>query len=354
MRTRKRAVFAGLLAVLGLVVVGLLVWLAGWWVREPPGGEMDPGMFRYEPTLGWELAPDWAGRHWRREYDVAYRVNRLGFRADTRFADDRSGPLVAVVGDSFTFGLGVGDDETFVHALDAGLRPGGCAANFAVPGTSTDQQALLLERRLVHFRPAVVVVVVYLANDLIDILRAYPVQAANAKPFFALGPAGLELRNVPVPQQRQPVDDARAALRHAILGEAEHHGDAADRPAAIEAGLDASLTLFEAIVDRMAGACEPAGAELVLALLAGRSHLERPRSLSAQYQEHARARILAWAEGQALPVIDLAGALRERAAGARTGWYFRRDGHLTPAGHQVVAELLLSELAGRAARAGEG
>ena len=151
---------------------------------------------------------------------MSYRANRLGFRADTEFTDSRKQPLVAALGDSFTFGFGVRDDETFVHWLDEQVRPDGCVANFAVPGTSTDQQALLLERRLVHFHPSVVILVVYLGNDLVDIRRPYPVQASNGKPFFELGPQGLTLRNVPVPRQSQPVAAAKQDLQRAILGEA--------------------------------------------------------------------------------------------------------------------------------------
>ena len=67
----------------------------------------------------------------------------------------------------------------------------------------------LLERRLVHFRPAVVVLVVYLANDLVDIRRPFPVQASNGKPFFELGAEGLELQNVPVPRESRLVTDAQ-------------------------------------------------------------------------------------------------------------------------------------------------
>ena len=110
---------------------------------------------------------------------------------------------------------------------------------------------------------------------------------------------------------------------------------------AIETQFGPAMTLFQAIVNRIAATCDEEGAEFLLALLAGRSFLERPGSLSAQYQEIVRTQIVAWAEARDLPVIDVANAMRHRAQGTSTGWYFKNEGHLTPAGHRVAAEILL-------------
>jgi hypothetical protein len=102
---------------------------------------MQPGLIGFDPQLGWKLTPGWTGRHRHHDFDVSYRIAATGFRHDVRQAQ-RPGPRVAVLGDSFTFGLGVDDDETFVSLLNAGGTHTGRFINRGVPGYSTDQELI--------------------------------------------------------------------------------------------------------------------------------------------------------------------------------------------------------------------
>jgi hypothetical protein len=106
-------------------------------------------------------------------------------------------------GDSFTFGLGVNDHETFVHLLNARAADGDSYLNFAIPGFSTDQEYLLIRRRVFDFNLSVIVLVTYLGNDLFDNQLPFPLQAHNAKPFFELAGDRLVLKNSPVPPDQK-------------------------------------------------------------------------------------------------------------------------------------------------------
>ena len=81
-------------------------------------------------------------------------------------------PLVVHLGDSMTFGDGVREDETFPALLDR-LRPDIGHANYGVPGVGTDFEYLLLQKILATQRPALVVLHVYVGNDVYDIDRSY-------------------------------------------------------------------------------------------------------------------------------------------------------------------------------------
>jgi hypothetical protein len=98
-------------------------------------------------------------------------------------------------------------------------------------------------------------------------------------------------------------------------------------------------------VEKIRGECVAAGSDFAIVLLAGRSHALQPGSLSAQYQEILRLGTRRESLARGIPVIDAAAAVRAAAPAAKASWFFPHDGHLTVAGHQAVAEILIRELA---------
>ncbi len=194
------------------VALTLAVGLAGieWALGRFGGGpalndRLDEGMFVYHPHLGWVLAPGWRGRHRNVDFDVGYAVNRRGHRGATLEAAAPPGQRrIAYLGDSFTFGMGVDEDATFTEVLNRAGAPGTLHLNFGHPGYSTDQEVLYAEDRVFAFDPDVVVLVVFLGNDLFDNLTSYPLQVEFAKPLYEMSAGTLALRNVPVPRQPKP------------------------------------------------------------------------------------------------------------------------------------------------------
>ena len=335
--------------------------LAGRYLESAARAEhMAPGLLRFDNRIGWRLSPGWHGRHVHQDYDVRYTIDTDGYRKSAGAAS-MDAARIDVYGDSYTFGLGVDDDDTFVARLNRRTERWHLH-NRAIPGFSTDQQLLQLEGELRDELPARLWLVIYLGNDLIDIERDYPLQADYAKPRFRLENGRLLAPTSPLAQQRRP-----AALRTLGLGDvlfedlpAPHGGwrsrlaatalgrlagvRPSPRPAIavehhLEARLAGNLALFDALLARMARRAAEHDRRLELVLLGGPALVRRPEGDSARFQRFAAARIAAMAARSGLPCIDLSAALVLRDVDS-DDLYFDADGHLTPRGHVVVADLL--------------
>jgi len=99
------------------------------------------------------------------------RTNSYGIRGPEFTFDKAPGTLrIAAVGDSFTFGQGVEEDEAFVQVAGRRLMESGIRAevlNFGVPGHGTPQSVALVKRKVLATKPDVVLINVF-PNDLTD------------------------------------------------------------------------------------------------------------------------------------------------------------------------------------------
>jgi len=320
---------------------------------------MEPGMIVYDAQLGWKLKPYWSGKHHHYDYDVEYNISRDGFRGiDTENKEDG----ISIVGDSFSFGLGVNDEETFVSLLN--IKQRNKFYNFSVPGYSTDQQLLLINR----YRNEIsqhVLLVVYLGNDIFDNMRSYPLQAEHGKPFFKLTGDMLSLENTPVPLQPKPAAAKAENISTIVLGNdpKRYHLSAwlADFEISRRLGLfhddvflsddimqprfEASLQLFYKLIFEMKDIIDKNSGQLSVVLLPGRSYVEQPSSLSAQFQDYFRKNIKSSLTAEpSIEVLDLAGHLRDIHINGVDDLYYPNEGHLTPLGHQHVADYLVEQL----------
>lgn len=322
---------------------------------------MDPGFLISDPELGWEMARNWSGRHRHYDFDVRYTTNAAGLRGawpEPGFSRRRR---YAIVGDSFTFGLGVDDDETFAALLND-RDPLTDYLNAGIAGYSTDQQYLYIKRHLPDWGLDSMALVVYLGNDVLDNTLTYPLQANMGKPLFVLGSGGIALTNVPVPLETKPETESARTMASMILGDAAARqltgwrqwqlarilgldlpgGDAEIR--ALGERMAYPMDLFVGLVAEIRDLCADNGVELRLILLPGRSYVENPESLSAAFQDYVRQAIRTRGSELRVPVIDLAGQLRDRYEADGTRMFHPNEGHLTAAGHAAVADILEAEL----------
>ena len=123
------------------------------------------GPFRFIPGSTFTVRDD--------EYVHDVRIDENGGRASGRAGGGRR-PIVPVFGDSFTFGIGVRDEETWVSVVDrtAPVR----LVNFGMPGSDLleqiDQLDALDRRDPGLFKARVCLFVVFLGNDLTTIESA--------------------------------------------------------------------------------------------------------------------------------------------------------------------------------------
>ncbi len=260
---RARAVAAGALGVALAAAVaegGVRAWLAASGQRLPSygaarapswtlpsGGEARfDDRYVHDPVVGWRNRP-------RAEAGVTVGAD------GRRVVPAGRGPVVRVLGDSFTFGLDVPDAAVWVAQL-AGDHPDLSVLNDAVPGYGPGQMVLGWEATAAAPRADVVV----LALLRLDLQRAGVDHFFNPKPRFVAVQGRLEVLGQPVPTPAAAVAATRwrSRARDLLAGVV-----AARRPTASPTEVTALLVARFAAGVRAAG-----GAPVVLGLPSGAPH----------------------------------------------------------------------------------
>ena len=142
--------------------------------------------YRFDPKLGWTNTPGETGMYRRLEFSYPVANNALGMRDDEIEAKKDGEKRIAVLGDSFTWGVGAATGERFTEVMEK-VDPALNVLNFGVSGYGTVQQSLQLDLALAQ-QPDAVVVALCLGNDVLD--NVYPFRYGYHKPTAKLGPDG--------------------------------------------------------------------------------------------------------------------------------------------------------------------
>lgn len=195
----KKVLFRALAVVGGclvsLLLAELVLKVSNIWI-----GRHSDTMFtviEYDGILGWKMKPNIHEKVDLVDVEgIPVRSNSEGFW-DNEFVLQK--PLhrcrIAFLGDSFTWGMGVREEERFTN-LVAAANPEWESLNFGLPGYGTDQSLLLWQHIAHRYQPDLVILTIY-QNDYVD--NMYVVRYGRRKPYFELKEGEkLELRNVPV------------------------------------------------------------------------------------------------------------------------------------------------------------
>lgn len=352
---RKRV----LLVLLGLGL-GLLLAEVGLRLYHRAADEVSPSADR-----SLEMEWDWARRHLRAgkarfesdlepDRDVGW-VNRPGLRRDT-FSTNALGlrgareiaidkgehKRILFVGDSYTWGLHVRDEETFVARLETTLPDGWEAMNLAVSGTGTDQQVLTFEKFGPILQADVVVLGFFVRDYGRNLLRFLHYQ----KPRFVLDGEGLRLTNVPIPSPEalyaEYAEGRRAVGRPwALWTWATLAGEMRKRARRHIAADAEGWQLLSRLMARFRRSVEAVGAKPVWLVLPTRDVLTDEGSHYQRLHDLCRGR----AAELGVPCLDLGPVFRAHEGAAL---YRPRDegGHLSVEGHRLVARTLRTFLEG--------
>lgn len=112
--------------------------------------------------------------YWHKSYDGRwwFKINSQGFRSDVDYSYQKPKDTlrVLVLGDSFTIGYEVAQEETYSAVLERELKKQGMKAeviNAGVSGFSNAEELVFLEQEGVRYQPDVVVLGYY-GNDFLD------------------------------------------------------------------------------------------------------------------------------------------------------------------------------------------
>lgn len=329
----KRALLLAAATLLALAAAEALLAVFG--VAEPdphvyPGERVAASAPSVDPLIGWKLPPSRSITETTPAYSVTYRSNRQGFRSRRDFERLTRKRRVAFLGDSYTMGSGVEDDETFAHLLQRRLRRTQ-SYNFGIGGFGVDQMWLTLRHYALPVDPDLVVLS-FIRPNLRRARSAYRMgHDWLAKPVFRLDAGEL----VPMTLDNRPGTLRRFAERHSRLVEI---GRRIDYSLGRRLGFGYTWRLNRAIFERVRDDCRAAGVPLVVVYIP--VNRRNPAPLFAR--EFADLGI---------PFLDLTPLLPAEA----DRLYHRLDPHLNAAGHSFVADRLAAFLVERGyARAANG
>lgn len=317
-------------------------------------------LFEYDPDIGYRFVPHLKTRVASPGGGYLVRTNGQGFRSDREFERDDAAPRVLVFGDSFTAGDGVSNGSRYSDVLET-LLPPLQAHNFGLPGSGTDAQYICYGK-LAAGAPCRAVVLAVLVENIRRIVSPYrPSQDAEGgveflpKPYFELelldGAERLVRHHDPVPREPVTARELEStdsvdrggrfpALRRLVRsvglqGVVQQLVRYQPTPE-YDSPQDPAWRLMRAILLAWRAAiAQP----VVLMPLPLYQHIEGTADATAYRQRFGELA----AEGNFIlhdPLDDLHGYDLE----TRRGFRFKKDVHLTPAGHRAIAQSLSKTL----------
>ncbi len=291
---------------------------------------------------------------------IVSRTNNMGFRRDTPTAEAKSGPRILVVGDSQTDGM-VNNSESFCTLLEGRLNAafngasgvsgdsgskamavGGAMGRVEVlnagVGNTGPHNYLGSVKRNLHLKPDVCIAVLFTGNDFLNalVLSDFFTKREASKPS---GAAGESYQRLMLDAYKQygaiVVDRFNQALKFTRF------------PEDAELGLQVSIDCFL----QMQELCTKQGIPFLAVILPTKPDVDRDdREAVAdvlkacaltdeQFGINAELgrRFAAALRAKGVSVLDTTDALR---AAGDTPHYWKKDWHLNPAGHALVAGLL--------------
>jgi lysophospholipase L1-like esterase len=339
-----------------------------------------------DPVLGVRLVPGRSG-WWTqedREFLVYVQINKQGRRDVERPVQKAAGTFrILVLGDSFVEALQVPLEAAFPRVLEASLAAGEPVApveviSAGVSGHGTASELLFFEREGRRYQPDLVVLAFYPGNDVKNNSptledRFTPVYGADgalervegqwreeASGWRARLPrlqAYLYARQMVLlrrPDLAAQLADLGLIRAEAIRQAPQWDGVPLDygvyaTPLAPE--WEDAWTRTERLLDQMREAVRESGATFVVLILSIReqTYPESWKEIVAAYPAmHSRQwdldapqrRLEAWCARREVPCVSLAAAFRGAAARGSEFLHYPREGHWTPVGHRLAAEVL--------------
>jgi hypothetical protein len=360
---------------------------------RPQGFPFLSGLLVEDPVVGTRHLPNARSRMASQGgADVPVRINSRGYRdREYDWASPR-GFRILGLGDSFAFGFGVEEEETYLDRLERMLDGRQVeVVNAGLAGMGTDNEARLLAADGPALRPDLVLVGFFVGNDLVDVLTGP--RRTRLEDGLPVLPDGFverwfrELqpgRILPEPLARStqglglPIPFKGVLRRHShayrfVSGRVgllrrRAQGESAPRAAAprftpfhLQAfclkryppEFEEAWSRTRGLLREMKAWCDGHGATLAVTVIPAAAQVDPERWDETRRRyglrdedfdlEKPHRLMEAFGAESGIPVIDLLPALR---AARSTGGplYFTTDIHWTPRGHAVAADEILRQL----------
>lgn len=303
------------------------------WVRaHETGGDtiFADTNFQFDPHMGWVNSLNYRS--------PGVNTNAHGQRGFVEWLVDRveGKKRILLVGDSYSFGYQVADEEAFAHVLNERYLPDWEVINWAVCGYGTDQQVLLYENMGIEFKPDIVILGFYTR----DLFRNGVNFRSYLKPMFQLEGDQLVLATAEIQSPTDLLEDYRTGRKTMVPDEpylVEYLGRMLDKLGRRSVEDSDEWPITAKILEQFAARVRAEGGEPFLLIIPHDEVLEKEGSATEE-----TANLLSAKAGELnLPCLDLIPVLREKQKSDPRPLY---DGHFTPWGHEVTAEALRQSL----------
>lgn len=365
------------------------------------------GFWEPNEQLGWVNIPNASG--WESCYgecQVQVSINSLGMRdTETTYEKEEGQQRILFLGDSITAGMQVPLEDTFTEQLEGHLADADVGdwevLNGAVNGYGTDNELLYYRLEGHKFDPDIVVVGIYLANDIYNNSRVLELRTGGEshKPYFTFDDDGeLVLNNFPVentdtfgikvgtflkkhfqlprfiaqtmslrgevPGWLRPIvtlfsgnrgvraedsgDDSSSNADTADSGEQNEETAAQQRAVSrtdaticdeeYTAEIEEAWAITKAVLLQLKEEVEDSGAELAVVSVPTTAQTITPRANATWYCERPNQELNSFLEEEDIAYLDLLQPFRDYSDEGGRELYYARDFHMNEAGHHLAGE----------------
>jgi len=312
-------------------------------------------LFTYHPNIGYKFIPNIKARNLHESGGYLIQTNNVGFREHKDLRNQHSGKRIFWFGDSFTAGDGVSNGKRFTDLLDKKIENADIF-NFGLSGSGTDQQYLIFNEIKDQYACDGIVITVLVENirrvnaHYRFFLNGQDDMMCYQKPYFKLnGNEDLKLRHVPVdkkqykleelpPEERRFVDKGgkyyqirKLLQNNAVKKLAQKISRFQPVPEYDDPQSNAWL-LMKAILTKWA---KEADCPLLVVPLPLYQHLEGTSSALSYQKRFKELNVV-----ENITVFDPLSELQKYTLKERRKFRFKKDIHLTPFGHQALANIL--------------
>lgn len=312
-----------------------------------------------DSVLGLRYVPGAVWRFTHPEYSVEYAINSEGLRDRKTHPTPKPAETwrVLLLGDSFTFGQAVDYDRTWPVLAERELERRGLRIDLVkagIQGADTRSELILMRKMVQRYDPDVIVVG-FLINDLYTNLPYTPGDKDAAE-----NPGALEASLATTFQQaneERAFHLLRLARRVVTSFDAGYiglylavpqRGNFLQHPLPAEA--EKQLKITETLFRQMVRYCDSLGKSLIMLSIPQQFQVlyaKSPRKggeVDVSYYDRHFSSLAGELGFTWVPTLE---AFTAAAGRSEEELFYRLDGHLTPAGNAVVAEVFLTNVVPR-------
>lgn len=354
---RKKSFFLNLFVLIMAVLFCLLILEIFLEVTAAPGCKQG------DPLYDHSYIPNCVSTFKTGEWDTAVRINSQGLRDDEILPKQQDELRILMLGDSFTWGYGVEQEETFSELLEEKTNTN--VINAGATSYSPILEYLFLKNKGLSYQPEVVILNLDLSDLQDDYIREQKAQYdANGELIAVYNPdkdgfiynlrKRIQITNlingifVGIDKALPPPTEINYPFIHDVAY--DRYGITRDEPLNDE---QEHWQRTFSYINKIKALCDEHNITFVLSIYPYGHQISteewevgRHNSglLNGQvYSDRAEKIIRQYAEENDIHFISMFAGFREAEA-ERTPLYFTYDGHFNQEGHQVAAEILQAEL----------